>query len=154
ATLGRIAQAAQDHDRDLRSMNTALWQVGWGYFLSNMVGAETGLTAAAMDWTRGYFLDWVRTGGPLPSMRVGRQPYGVLPVTSLDLWSPGAGESVAPQETWLKTLLINMRDKIWRPALSSTARIGMRASGDADADLADVMSTDGVSHGFGTRSVL
>lgn len=153
-TLGRIGQASQDHDLDLRSMNTAMWQVGWGYFLSNMVGAETGLTATSIDWARGYFLDWVRSGGPLPSIRCGSQPYGILPVTSLDLWAPGAGEVVTPQEVWLKGLLMNMRDKIWRPALSSTPRIGLRASGDSDADLADVMSTDGVSHGFGTRSVL
>ncbi len=154
ATLGRIGQASQNHDLDLRSMNTALWQIGWGYFLGNMVGAETGLTAPSIDWARGHFINWVRAGGPLPSIRCGSQPYGILPVTSLDQWAAGAGEVVAPQETWLKTLLMNMRDKIWRPALSSTPRIGMRMSGDADADLADVMSTDGVSHGFGTRSVL
>ena len=30
----------------MRSMNTALWQVGWGYFLSNMIGTEAGLTPA------------------------------------------------------------------------------------------------------------
>ncbi|MFD5011906.1 hypothetical protein [Streptomyces chartreusis] len=33
-----------------------------------------------------YALDWVRSRGPLPNVRCGNQPYGVLPVTSTDLW--------------------------------------------------------------------
>ena len=37
----------------------------------------------------------VRSCGPLPPIRCGRQPYGVLPVTSLDLWRPRAGEETA-----------------------------------------------------------
>ena len=36
--------ASTRDDRHMRSMNTALWQVGWGYFLSNMIGPEAGLT--------------------------------------------------------------------------------------------------------------
>ncbi len=162
-TLGRIGQAGQDHERDLRSMNTALWQVGWGYFLSNMMGAETGLTTASVDWARGHFLSYVRSGGPFPALRCGPQPYGILPVTSLDLWAPGANEAVTPQETWLKGLLLNMRDKVWRPVANQVARVGLRQTQpdpdgqthpDPDADLADVMRTDGVSHGHLTRSVL
>jgi hypothetical protein len=154
-TLGRIGQAGQDHDLDMRSMNTALWQVGWGYFLSNMIGAETGLTTASLDWARSYFLSYVRSGGPFPALRCGAQPYGILPVTSLDLWAPGANEAVAPQEIWLKGLLLNMRDKVWRPVANRVARVGLRQTPpDADADLGDVMRTDAVSHGVLTRSVL
>ena len=153
-TLGHIGQAGQDHELDLRSMNTALWQVGWGYFLSNMMGAETGLTTASVDWARGHFLSYVRSGGPFPALRCGTQPYGILPVTSLDLWAPGASEAVTPQETWLKGLLLNMRDKVWRPVANQVARVGLRQTPpDPDADLADVMRTDGVSHGHLTRMV-
>jgi len=152
-TLGRIGQAAGDHDLDLRSMNTALWQVGWGYYLSNMIGAETGLTPASIDWARGHFVNYVRSGGPFPALRCGPQPYGILPVTSLDLWAPGANEAVTPQETWLQGLLLNMRDKIWRPVVTNVARIGLRTT-DPDADLADVMRTDAVSYGHLTRYVL
>src|SRR5262249_54567594 len=117
--LGRLSGAAQDHDTDLRSMNTALWQVGWGYYLSNMIGAETGLSTDAIDWARGPFLDYVRAAGPLPALRCGPQPYGILPVTSLQTWAPTAGDTLAQNETWLRDLLVNMRDKIWRPARGS-----------------------------------
>ncbi|MET9730330.1 hypothetical protein ABZZ79_06590 [Streptomyces sp. NPDC006458] len=33
-----------------------------------------------------HFVDHVRARGHLPTLRVGRQPYGILPATSLDLW--------------------------------------------------------------------
>ncbi|MEU8678661.1 hypothetical protein [Streptomyces sp. NPDC048560] len=33
-----------------------------------------------------HFIEHVRARGQLPTLRVGRQPYGILPVTSLDLW--------------------------------------------------------------------
>jgi hypothetical protein len=154
-TLGRIGQAGQDHDLDMRSMNTALWQVGWGYFLTNMMGAETGLNAASVDWARSHFLSYVRSGGPFPMLRCGPQPYGILPVTSLDLWAPGANEAVTPQDAWLQGLLLNLRDKVWRPVAANVARVGLRqAPPDPDADLANVMRTDAVSHRLVTRSVV
>ena len=34
-----------------------------------------------------HFVNLIRARGPLPTLRVGRQPYGVLPVTSLALWA-------------------------------------------------------------------
>ena len=154
-TLGRVGQAAQDHDRDLRSMNTALWQVGWGYYLTNMIGSQTGVAQTSVDWARGYFINHVRTGGPLPSFRCGSQPYGILPVTSLDAWVPGATETVAPEESWLQKFLINLRDNVWRPVASTVARVGLRQDpADPDADLADVMRTDGVSHETYARGVM
>ena len=154
-TLGHLGQADQNHDLDQRSMNAALWQVGWGYFLSNMVGPETGLGPAAIDWARGHFVSHVRAGGPFPALRFGRQPYGVLPVTSLDLWAPAAAEKNLPQESWLKDFLKTLRDGVWRQAAATAPRVGLRQSPpDPDSDLVDVMRTDGVSHGQLTRQVL
>ena len=46
------ARPASSHELDMRSMNVALWQVGWGYYLSNMVGFDgTGLTPRS--WSLG-----------------------------------------------------------------------------------------------------
>ncbi|WP_229068843.1 hypothetical protein [Actinoplanes sp. DH11] len=36
--------------------------------------------------------DYVRARGPLPTLRIGRQPYGVLPVLPLAAWMPEPGE--------------------------------------------------------------
>ena len=51
-----------------------------------------GLTVAGRDWARAHALEHLRPGGPLPVLRCGRQPYGLLPVTSLDAWTPAPGE--------------------------------------------------------------
>ena len=153
-TFGRVERGLERDDLHMRSMNTALWQVGWGYFLSNMIGAEAGLTRPDLEWARQHFLDHVRSFGPLPALRCGAQPYGLLPVTSLDLWQPDPGGGSAPQDTSLKSLLIALRDNLWRPAAASVARIGNRQDQpDPDADLADVMRTDALSNSYRTRHI-
>jgi hypothetical protein len=153
-TFGRVERGLERDGVHMRSMNTALWQAGWGYFLSNMIGTEAGLTRPDLEWARRHFLDHVRSFGPLPAFRCGAQPYGLLPVTSLDLWQPGPDAQT--QDTWLKGMLIALRDAVWRPAAATVARIGNRRSDPnpaPDADLADVMRTDAVSSAYRVRNV-
>ena len=156
AVLGHIGQAADSHTLDMRSMNVALWQIGWGYYLTNLVGFDgTGLTPALITWARDHFAAHVRSGGPFPVLRCGRQPYGLLPVTSLDLWQPGTGQqpALAP-DIWLQSLLLKLRDNIWRARLGDVFRIGRRQSpSNPDADLADVMRSDGLSSAYSTRAL-
>jgi hypothetical protein len=154
--LGRIGQAAARHELDMRSMNAALWQVGWGYYLSNMVGFDgTGLTPAILAWARDHFVTNVRSGGPYPVLRCGRQPYGVLPVTSLDWWKPPAGQELAfAADSWLRDLLMKLRNNIWRPRLGEAFRLGRRAPSAPDADLADLMRMDALASGYSARTML
>ncbi|MDM0117318.1 hypothetical protein QTI66_34955 [Variovorax sp. J22R133] len=154
--LGRLQGAAARQDTDMRAMNNALWPASWGYFLSNLAGPDgSGLTPDHIAWTRAHFLDHVRSSGPYASLRCGRQPYGILPVTSLDYWKPRAGEEGAlARDIVLKGLLQQLRDGGWRPQLDNAARIGRRQPADPDGDLADVMRTDAVSSAYETRAVL
>ena len=59
-------------------MNTSLWQATWGYFLLQMLGVgqagESPLTDDDIAWARRHFIDYVRANGPLPSLRIGKQP--------------------------------------------------------------------------------
>ena len=61
--------------------------LGADYFLDPLARLDAGST-----WVRAgqpfvdHFCAHVRARGPLPTIRVGRQPYGVLPATSLVLW--------------------------------------------------------------------
>ena len=66
-----------------RQMRTALWPATWGYMLDQLAGE---LSDDAIAAARAHFLDDVTAGGALPALRLGRQPYGVLPVTSLRQW--------------------------------------------------------------------
>ncbi len=139
---------------DARCMNAALWAVTWGYFLSNMFGREeNNLTEDDLNWARAHFINYVRAAGPLPTLRIGKQPYGVLPVTSLDHWAPKAGEETQhARDLLLKDVLIRLRDKVWRANLAGAGRVGR--SGDPDADVADVMGSDALSSSYCVRSVM
>ena len=118
------------------------------------MATEAGLTRLDLEWARRHFLDHVRSFGPLPALRCGAQPYGLLPVTSLDLWQPGAGEPSA-QDTWLQgnaartcATTSGARRRV------RCARIGNRQDQpDPDADLADVMRTDAIFERYRARNV-
>jgi hypothetical protein len=152
--LGRIPEAAQLRSLDLRSMNTALWSTTWGYFLSNMIGLEgTGMTQELLAWAREHFISHVRGLGPFAPIRCARQPYGVLPVTSLDFWQPPPNEAAqhAP-DAWLRNMLIKLRDTVWRTRLADVPRLG-RTENPA-TDLAEVMRTEAQSSSYVTRGLM
>ena len=109
-------------------MNTALWQATWGYFLLQMLGvgetSESPLTDDDIAWARSHFIDYVRASGPLPAVRIGKQPYGVLPVTSLNAWKPPAGQDgQSARDVALRDFLIRLRD-IWRRNYPEVPRLG------------------------------
>jgi hypothetical protein len=104
--FARLASGAEHDDDAARAMATALWPATWGYFLPQMIGFDgTGLTLPGRDWARTHALQYVRPGGHLPAMRIGRQPYGVLPVTSLDSWT-----ATDTASTKLRDVLRRLRD--------------------------------------------
>jgi hypothetical protein len=62
-------------------LSQALWRVGPGYYLTDMLeglGVDRGTDEALRDWVSSY----VRPAGALPTLCSGRQPYGVLPVVA------------------------------------------------------------------------
>ena len=132
-------------------MNTALWQATWGYFLLQMLGvgatSESPLTDDDIAWARSHFIDYVRASGPLPALRIGKQPYGILPVTSLNAWKPPAGQqSQSARDVALRDFLIRLRD-LWRRNFPEVPRLGRSEDLDQakgiDKDLAEVLSMDG-----------
>src|SRR4029079_17101341 len=40
------------------------------------------------------FIENVSAAGPFPAIRVGDQPYGILPVTAVHMFRPAAGEGI------------------------------------------------------------
>lgn len=152
--LGRVPGAGDGHALDAAAMNTALWPVSWGYYLSNLIGFDgTGFSVELLAWARRHFIDYVRGAGPLPAIRCGRQPYGLLPVTSLDLWQPPAGEEIAHAPlAWLRTPLLRLRDNIWRGALREVPRLGSPA--DPHEALSQVMRTEALSSRYAVRSMM
>lgn len=100
--LALAAGATRDTDAVARAMATATWPATWGYFLESIVGSPIAADARAAG--RSLFIDDVRAAGPLPILAVGRQPYGVLPVSALSRWRGDDG-AVAPLASALQALL-------------------------------------------------
>jgi len=87
ATVGIAAQvfahvrhADQAEQRASRAMNTALWPALDSRLLRQL--------SARLDagFVRDHFIEHLRARGPLPSLRVGNQPYGLLTAASLNRW--------------------------------------------------------------------
>ena len=150
--------ATDKHQVDDRKMNTALWQATWGYFLLQMLGVggtnETPLTDEDIAWARQHFIDYVRAGGPLPAIRVGKQPYGILPVTSLTAWKqPEVPETL--RDRALHSFLKNLRE-VWRRSVADVPRLGRSddtspAQNGMVADLLEVLKMDGLSSNYSIR---
>lgn len=154
--FANLSNATAKEQLDAREMNRALWPATWGYFLfqmmSPMTPAEKTLTADDIKWARQHFIDYVRAGGPLPALRIGKQPYGILPATSLNFWKPKTGqEQQFERDIALKGFLMKLRD-IWRGNLSQVPRVGR--SQNPDQDFADIFSMDGISSSYEIRHLI
>jgi hypothetical protein len=156
-----LAHAAELDQPNARSMNTALWQATWGYFLLQMLGVgqpgESPVNDDDIAWAREHFIKYVRATGPLPAIRVGKQPYGFLPVTSLDAWKPPGAGTQFSRDVALRDFLIRLR-QIWRGNFPETPRLGRsddtpQQSG-IDQDLKEVLSMDALSSHYSMRNLL
>jgi hypothetical protein len=106
------------------AMNTALWHGTFGQHLEDLFyvegpGNRARLTPELLDQTRSFFCRYVLGRGRVPVIRVGRQPYGILPMTNLiqndrvpapEVWQAGAGLSAdATYRNGLYSLLQRLR---------------------------------------------
>lgn len=152
---------ANAHDQqDARNMNTVLWPATLGYLLTQLM-EETFTKIDSnnrkfLDWNqylawRRYFIDHVRACGPLPALRIANQPYGLLPVSSLESWShssqPWPGTTIP-----LIELLRNLR-KVWHNALSAVPRLAADVP-DPDDQFVKILGMEAASAKFYARRLL
>lgn len=109
-----------DH-RDARAANTALWPATWGYFLQTAMHPLLGPAAVAA--TRDFFLRYVSGRGPLPTVKIGRQPYGILPTTAFSrlAYPPAATHRRALQR------VLNEAGQDWAAAVARVPRLDPEA---------------------------
>jgi hypothetical protein len=163
-------QHADAHaQEDARHMNAVLWPATWGYFLSVMM---TNTEGRAEPWTpyleewADYFADYVRACGPLPALRIGNQPYGLLPVTALDRWQPRDRHPGLPQQPIPGlpmarpgspiNLLIQLRER-WQKAVVAAPHFGRRSTAgnfDPGQNLLEILSMSATSHAASARALV
>ncbi len=87
--LKQIPHAGAVDQGEARAMNTALWPATLGYFMDTML--KPVFDDDAQYYTRWFFNRFVSGRGPIPALRIGRQPYGILPTTAFSRirWTDG-----------------------------------------------------------------
>jgi hypothetical protein len=85
--LRGIIGGEPDHRPLNRALVGTLWPALWGHSLANVWGADTQADEVGL-----WAADNLVPEGPLPSLRIENQPYGLLPATSLRRWQAAAGD--------------------------------------------------------------
>lgn len=149
--LARARNAARAEQAESRAMSTALWPATFGYFLWQMAGGR--FDDATIRRGRRHFVDHVRAGGPLPALRVGDQPYGVLPVQAFARWTARDGEVGGGLGPDFAGFLRRLRTGVWEPSASGVPRVVASAT-DAHARLARIFGMAPVAQQLAARSAL
>ena len=132
-----------------KAMSVALWGATWETFLekiNRVTKAGATLSDPEREQVRVFARDAVRGRGPLPAIRVGSQPYGLLPTSLLAGWD-AAGDGFT---AGLLALLQRMRGK-WRSYLDNVPRLG---SGALDDTMRELLGSAPVSLALRVRDVL
>jgi hypothetical protein len=96
----------------------ALWEATGGYYLTDLLAplGNDSLTTSI----RAHAADHLHASGPLPTIRVGPQPYGVLPIV------PRAGYQPAPGGRAEETIsrVGNTIRSLWEPLVARVPHLG------------------------------
>jgi hypothetical protein len=110
AVFRHASHSRERLDAYIEALHNALWPATWGNVLTRQV--EVNVTPATLDFVRIHFARHVRGLGLLPTLRLGLQPYGVLPVTSLELWK---SESSGDPSSAMRTTAVGTPPDPWEP---------------------------------------
>ncbi|HEV7808677.1 MAG TPA: hypothetical protein VGO80_22930 [Solirubrobacteraceae bacterium] len=138
-----VEGATRVEDLAARRLHAALWPVTGGYFLEQIV---KGFAPRELDAARRFFIDFVRGQGPLPALRIGHQPYGLLPAMSLEVFAAtpaGAGRFVQT--------LRALRD-VWRSSLENVPRLLPHTQGEER--LVEILRMQPLATGYRARLAL
>jgi hypothetical protein len=145
--LDGSASSGDTGDTQAVAMQTALWSATWGYYLGQLIDPAA-LRGVTVDAVRDHYRQFVRGRGTMPTLRLGRQPYGVLPLLPLSRWvSDGASATV----DGLARLLTRVRP-LWQYGVGQPVTA---SEGPAfDQAFTAAMSTDAVGRSYQIRSAL
>jgi hypothetical protein len=141
----------------VRAMQRVLWPATIGYWMDKLLAPVFSDEAVAN--TRWFYTDFVSGCGPVPAIRVGGQPYGILPTTAFSrirwldaertgVWRPD------PQRVFLRELLalILAVDADWTAMAANVAYVGKdNDQRDAHQLLLDVVGLHPSSVEFHSR---
>jgi len=147
AAFAHVEGADRHEQQDAQAMALAIWPASAGYFLRELLGPA--VSPGGEELARGWLREWVRPRGPLPALRVGPQPYGLLPVTSLASWNPADPSAVESRLVEVLRQALNT----WNTSSFAGPFVG-KPGGDPDEHLTGLLSMDAASQSFRARHAL
>jgi hypothetical protein len=138
SVVGNIDRAFKEEWVASAAMNRALWPLTYGFFLKFMM--EPVFSEGTIQNAKNYCANWVFPRGPVPTVRIGAVPYGLLPVASLSRWQPRTLGTATDQsvESGLLAPLRRMLS-IWKSASGNVKRIKPGSSAP-DVDLLSTLA--------------
>ncbi|NJN28606.1 MAG: hypothetical protein HC819_22820 [Cyclobacteriaceae bacterium] len=147
---------------EARAMNTALWPATMGYMMDSLM--QPIFSESDIENTRDFFNHLVLGRGTVPAVKIGKQPYGIMPTAAFSkiAWTkqrnrvpttpiPGRGKAVA-FNNYIDRLFTVLKkiDADWtKDHLSKVGFVGK--SGDAHQILLDVLALNPDSVEFHQR---
>jgi hypothetical protein len=137
--------------REARAMQRALFPGTLGYFLREMIGPAIGPEAFA--FLRAFLIDLVSGRGPVPALRIGAQPYGVLPTTAFSrlAFDRSGNDDRRPSYLERTNRALQALAPRWAQMASDATWVGKR--GDPHRVLLDVLGQHPASVEFHRRTM-
>lgn len=126
--LVNVQQAKVEEQQVAREMNEVLWKTTCERFLEELLALNAPEQIQDIKSMRNHFTNYVRARGPLPALRIGNQPYGVLPVMALG--ETGRTNAVTTRSA---ACLRELRE-IWRAALKNKELVPRLTTDEEDPD--------------------
>jgi hypothetical protein len=147
APLQTVQHADQTDCLEAASMGTALFPGTWGYWLRNWMAPV--VTEEAARQTRSFFTRFVTGRGPLPAVRIGNQPYGVLLTSDFSRWKYPRADG---QLGFLRNLhsVLGRLEQVWEGIAATLPFVG-KAGSDSPAVLMNLLGLHPTSVEFFQR---
>jgi len=111
------------------------WTIPQGEFELSDGGWSAFVNTTLAQSLQAHAAGWVRSRGSLPVMRVGNQPYGLLPALSLDGWVVPADDPTTTLLTWLRTLR-----SYWSASVGNCPRVLPTSDPNADGTVVNILN--------------
>lgn len=145
-------ERAGDFDQDgQQAMTTALWATTWEVIFDKLTHPATpgrSFTHRERDALRDHAIGYVRARGAIPALRVGRQPYGILPTTAFapNGYTPSSSDIT---DAGLSSFLANAR-ALWRAGVQTVPTV---MDGDLEQALPEILGSSPNLVGLRVRSL-
>jgi hypothetical protein len=131
----QIPNAGGTDQVEARAMQIALWPGTLGYMMKTLLAPV--FSDTEIDATRSFFTRYVSGRGPLPVLRIGKQPYGILPATAFEriTWFSPEDQKGFPGRLYN---ILQRMESDWKALLGNVSYIG-KQGGDPHQILLDVL---------------